>query len=44
MLWWCSACERILSVQETASLLKEYPNILINYCNHARIILDLSKK
>ena len=44
MLWWCSVCERIPSVQETASLLKEYPNILFNYCDHATIILDLSKK
>ena len=44
MLWWCSVCERILSVQETASLLKEYPNIAFNYCDHATIILDLSKK
>ena len=54
MLWWCSVCERILSVQETASLLNiflqivkkstEYPNILFNYCDHTRIILDFSKK
>ena len=44
MLWWCSVCERIPSVQETASLLKEYPNIVFNYCDHATIILDLSKK
>ena len=49
MLWWCSVCERILSVQETASLLNiflavcEYPNILFNYCDHARIILNFSK-
>ena len=54
MLWWCSVCERILLVQETASLLNiflqivkkstEYPNILFNYCDHTRIILDFSKK
>ena len=44
MLWWCSVCDRIPSVQETASLLKEYPNVLFNYCDHATIILDLSKK
>ena len=43
MLWWCSVCERIPSVQETASLLKEYPNIVFNYCDHARIILNFSK-
>ena len=24
--------------------LKEYPNIVFNYCDHATIILDLSKK
>ena len=28
MLWWCSVCERILSVQETASLL----NIFLAVC------------
>ena len=44
MLWWCSVCDRIPSVQETASLLKGYPNIVFNYCDHATIILDLSKK
>ena len=44
MLWWCSVCETILSVQETASLLKEYPNTVFNYCDHVTIILDHSKK